>query len=180
MSKATITRLFVGSLIAIVGGCVLLLMAAILGAANGAFVMDGPEVAGIRSTGCGLSVGALAAIAILAIIGGGIGQFVAWIGAVLNTARLEDKAWFLVLLFLGVLSCGFIAMLAYSWLGLMARRPNSERLRHGQRGAPARRTRRTRWRSCAAATRPGRSTRRPTTACERSRRQPMRSARASA
>jgi hypothetical protein len=37
----------------------------------------------------------------LAIIGRAIGQFVAWIGAVLDTARLEDKTWFIVLLVTG-------------------------------------------------------------------------------
>jgi hypothetical protein len=47
------------------------------------------------------------------MIGGVIGQFVAWIGAVLGTAQLEDKTWFLVLLLLGVFSFGFVAMLAY-------------------------------------------------------------------
>ena len=117
MSKATVVRLFVGSLIAIVGGLVLLFMTAILGAANGAFMMQGPDVVGIHSTGFGAGVVALATIATLAIIGGGIGQFVAWIGAVLNTAQLQDKTWFLVLLLLGVLSFGFVAMLAYVLAG---------------------------------------------------------------
>ena len=53
----------------------------------------------------------------LAIIGGSLGQFVAWIGAVVNTARLDDKTWFVVLLVLGLLSFGFIAMLVYVLAG---------------------------------------------------------------
>jgi hypothetical protein len=50
---------------------------------------------------------------VVAFIGGSIAGLVAWIGALLNTAQLEDKAWFLVLLLLGIFSFGFIAMLAY-------------------------------------------------------------------
>jgi hypothetical protein len=117
MPKATVTRLFVGSLIAIVGGLVLLFTAIILGAAYRAFAMNGPDVVGIQPTGVGVGVIVLTATAMLAIIGGGIGQFVAWIGAVLNTAQLQDKTWFLVLLFLGVLSFGFVAMLLYVLAG---------------------------------------------------------------
>jgi hypothetical protein len=116
MSKPTVTRLFFGSLIAIVGGSVLLLIAGVMGAA-GAFVMRGPDVVGIQPTGYGVTVVILATVAILTIIAGGIGQFVAWIGAVLNTAQLEDTTWFIILLLLGVLSFGFIAMLAYVLAG---------------------------------------------------------------
>ncbi len=38
----------------------------------------------------------------LAILGGIVTQFVAWIGAVINTNRLVDKTWFNVLLWCGV------------------------------------------------------------------------------
>jgi hypothetical protein len=113
MSKSTVTRLFVGSLLAIAGGLVLGFIAVLLGYTSGAFVMSGPDVVGVQSTAMAWTVVALVGIGILAIIGGVIGQFVAWIGAVLGTAQLEDKTWFLVLLLLGVLSFGFVAMLAY-------------------------------------------------------------------
>jgi hypothetical protein len=52
----------------------------------------------------------LAIVGILAVIGGALAQVIAWIGAVLNTSRLEDKTWFIVLLVLGLLSVGFVAM----------------------------------------------------------------------
>lgn len=113
MSKSTVTRLFVGSLLAIAGGLVLGFIAVPLGYTSGAFVMNGPDVVGVQSTVMAWTVAALVVIGILAIIGGVVGQFVAWIGAVLGTAQLEDKTWFLVLLLLGVLSFGFVAMLAY-------------------------------------------------------------------
>jgi hypothetical protein len=35
----------------------------------------------------------------------------------LNTSMLEDKTWFLVLLVLGLLSFGFVAMLVYVLVG---------------------------------------------------------------
>jgi hypothetical protein len=113
MSKSTVTRLFVGSLLATAGGLVLGFIAVLLGYTNGAFVMNGPDVVGVQSTGMAWTVAALVVIGMIAIIGGVIGQFVAWIGAVLETAQQEDKTWFLVLLLLGVLSFGLVAMLAY-------------------------------------------------------------------
>ena len=45
--------------------------------------------------------------------GGAIGGLVSWIGALLNTWRLESKTWFAVLLLLGIFNLGFFAMIAY-------------------------------------------------------------------
>jgi hypothetical protein len=42
-----------------------------------------------------------------------IAQFVAWIGALMNTAQLTDKTWYVVLLLLGIFGPGFIPMLVY-------------------------------------------------------------------
>jgi hypothetical protein len=42
---------------------------------------------------------------------------VAWIGAVLNTAHLPDKTWFVVLLVVGLLGFVFIATIAYMIAG---------------------------------------------------------------
>ena len=113
MSKTTIKKLFVGSLVALAGGLVLLAVAGTLAYANGNFVKDGPDVAGIHATAFGWVMIGLAAVAILVLIAAAVTQFVAWIGAVLNTARLEDKTWSIVLLVTGLLSFGFIAMIAY-------------------------------------------------------------------
>jgi hypothetical protein len=49
---------------------------------------------------------------------GGLVQLAAWIGALVNTFQLEDKAWFAVLLAGGLIGfavvfAGFAAMLAY-------------------------------------------------------------------
>ncbi len=113
MTKSTVTRIFIGSVIAIVGGVVLLAAGLFVGYVNGVFIMRGPDVVGIHASAFTWSMAGLAIIGVLAIIGGALAQFVAWIGAVLNTSRLDDKTWFIVLLVLGLLSFGFIAMLVY-------------------------------------------------------------------
>ena len=41
----------------------------------------------------------------------------AWIGAVISTAGLKDKTWFIILLATGLLSFGFIAMTIYLTAG---------------------------------------------------------------
>jgi hypothetical protein len=91
----------------------LLVTAGGLAYANGNFVMDGPDVVGVRSTPGGWALILLAVVGPLAMIGAVIGQFVAWIGAVVNTSQLQDKTWFVVLLVCGLLSFGFIAMVVY-------------------------------------------------------------------
>ena len=113
MSKSTITKLFVGSLIAVLGGLVILLAGIWLAFANSSFIMSGPDVTGIESSPFAWSMVGLALVGLIAMIGGAIGQFVAWIGAVINTAYLEDKTWFVVLLVLGLMSFGFVAMVVY-------------------------------------------------------------------
>jgi hypothetical protein len=113
MTKSTVTKIFIGSLVAIAGGVVLLAAGLFLAYVNGAFIMRGPDVVGFHPSAFTWSMAGIAVVGTLAVIGGAIGQFVAWIGAVLNTSRLDDKTWFIVLLVLGLLSFGFIAMLVY-------------------------------------------------------------------
>ena len=79
--------------------------------------MDGADVTGFQPSSMTPTAIGMALLGVLAIIGGSLGQFVAWIGAVVNTARLDDKTWFVVLLVLGLLSFGFIAMLVYVLAG---------------------------------------------------------------
>jgi cytochrome bd-type quinol oxidase subunit 1 len=47
------------------------------------------------------------------ILAGMIGGVVSWIGALLDSAQLESKRWFLALVVLGILSVGFLAMIAW-------------------------------------------------------------------
>ena len=132
MTKSTVARLFVGSLIAIVGGIVMVAIGLVAGYAGGAFVMSGPDVQGIHGTPFAWSMVGVAILGVIAIIGGGIGQFVARIGAVLNTSRLDDKTWFILLLVLGVLSFGFVPMVIYLFIGPDGTRvaPNRIELAH--------------------------------------------------
>ncbi len=113
MSKTTITRLFIGSGIAIIAGAVLAVAAVWLAIANDAFVMNGQDIVGFHGgplawTGLGLGIVGLAAV-----VAGFIGGLVSWIGALVNTWQLESKTWFSVLLLLGIFNLGFFAMVAY-------------------------------------------------------------------
>lgn len=113
MSKSTITRLFIGSVVAVVAGAVLMGAAIWIAYATDSFVMNGPDVTGIRSTGLAWTMVGLGVVSVLALLGGAIGGLVSWIGALLNTAELEDKTWFVILLVLGLFSFGLVAMIAY-------------------------------------------------------------------
>jgi hypothetical protein len=113
MSKPTVVKLFVGSVIAVIAGALLAFAAVWIGYANGVFVMSGPDVIGIEATPFAWTVVGLALLAALAMIGGFVGGLVSWIGALLNTAQVEDKTWFVLLLVLGLFSFGVVAMIAY-------------------------------------------------------------------
>ncbi len=117
MSKATVTRLFIGSLIAVAAGAILGVAAVWLAIANDVFVMAGPDIVGIHASALSWSLLGLGIVTSVAIAGGLIGGFVAWIGAVLNTWQLERKAWFVALLLLGIFNLGFLAMIAYVLAG---------------------------------------------------------------
>jgi hypothetical protein len=117
MTKSNVTKVFMGSLIAIVAGVFLVALGFIAALASGTFVMEGPDVTGFQLSSSAPAAFGLAFVGLLGIIGGGIGQFIAWIGAVVNTSRLEDKTWFVVLLVFGILSFGFIAMVIYVLAG---------------------------------------------------------------
>ena len=117
MSKATVTRLFIGSVIAAVAGAILLIIAVGLAMANDVFVMNGNDVVGVNGGPLALALLAVGVAGGLAIVGAMIGGLVSWIGALLNTAQLDSKAWFLALLLLGIFNFGFLAMIAYVIVG---------------------------------------------------------------
>lgn len=113
MTKQAVTRLFVGSIVAAFAAIVLAVVAVTAAFAGGAFQMDGPDVVGLNGSAFTWTMFGLVIVAGLTMLGAAIVGLVAWIGALLNTARLEDKTWFVLLLVLGVFSFGFIAMIAY-------------------------------------------------------------------
>ena len=113
MSKTTVTRLFISSLIAVAAGSILFVAAIWLAIANDVFVMSGPDIIGIHGSALAWSLLGFALAGGVAVAGGAIGGFVSWVGALLNTWRLESKTWFAMLLLLGVFNLGFFAMIAY-------------------------------------------------------------------
>jgi len=113
MHKTTVTRLFIGSLIAFGAGAIVSIFAIALAIANDVFVMNGNDIAAIQG---GALAGVLLGLALfggLAAAGGVMVGFIAWIGAVLNTWQLESKAWFVALVLTGIFNFGFIAMVIY-------------------------------------------------------------------
>jgi hypothetical protein len=117
MNKATVTRLFIGSIIAVIAGAILAVAAVWLAIANDVFVMSGPDIEGIRGSTLGWSLLGAGLVGGLAVAVGLIGGLVAWIGALLNTWQLQSKTWFAVLVLLGIFNLGFFAMVAYLIVG---------------------------------------------------------------
>jgi len=117
MSKPTIDRLFAGSLAALLVGVVLVLVTVAAFLCTATWTTSGTQVTQFEvDQGITWTIWFAVAGGILAAVGG-LGQLVAWIGALVNTARLEDKVWFVVLLVTGIFSFGFIAMLVYVLIG---------------------------------------------------------------
>jgi len=112
MSKATVTRLFIGGGLAVIAGAILVIAAVWVAIANNVFVMNGPDIVALRGSALAWSMLPLGIVGGLAIMGGLIAGLVAWIGALLNTWQLERRTWFVVLL-LGIFNFGFFAMIAY-------------------------------------------------------------------
>jgi hypothetical protein len=117
MSKATVTRLFIGAGLAMIAGAVLAFVAVGIAIANNVFVMNGPDVVGLRGSPVAWASLAIGVAGVIAFIGGMIAGLVSWIGALLNTWQLESKAWFIGLLLLGIFNLGFFAMVAYVLAG---------------------------------------------------------------
>jgi hypothetical protein len=87
MTRSTTLKLFFGSLIAMTGGLVLVVVAMILGTTREGLMMRGSHVVGVHAT--------------------------AWIAGLINTARLPDKTWVVVLLVVGLLGLVLIANVLY-------------------------------------------------------------------
>jgi hypothetical protein len=112
MSKSMVDRLFIGAIVAVIAGWVVALIAIVGALAGGAVVIGGPDVVRVNGGGFASALVVLA-IASLLVAGGTIAGVASWIGALFNTARLDDKTWFVLLLVLGIWSFGFVAMIAY-------------------------------------------------------------------
>jgi hypothetical protein len=113
MSRRTVSQVFLWTLIAMIAGLVLLVGALVALLTNDAFIMDGPDVVGFRSGAFGWTMVGVGVAGALLVVGGAIGQFVAWIGALVRTVEWSDKTWFVVLLVTGLLGMGLIGMIIF-------------------------------------------------------------------
>jgi hypothetical protein len=112
MSKPAITRLFKVAVAFVVAGAVSGTAVVIWALANGAVAIGGPQ---FMTVNAGPFAGAIVGLIIASLLTGigTVAAVVSWAGALLNTARLEDKAWFTALLVSGLVSLGWVAMIAY-------------------------------------------------------------------
>jgi hypothetical protein len=117
VSKATVTKLFVGGTITVIAGAILAILAVALAFANDVFVMNGSEVTAVRGGTLAWSLLGLGILGGLAVMGGLTAGLISWIGALLNTWQRENKGWFVGLLLLGIFNFGFVAMIAYLVVG---------------------------------------------------------------
>jgi hypothetical protein len=113
MSKATVTRFFIGGMLAVLAGALLGVATVWIAIANDVFVMNGPDVVGLQWSALTWSLLGVGIVAASAMVGGMLAGLVAWIGALVNTSALQRKTWFVVLLLAGIFSFGFIAMIVY-------------------------------------------------------------------
>ena len=100
MSKSTITRLFVGAIVALAVGLVL-----VPAGIWAAFASDPVVTVPLLVVGS------------LAIVAGVVAGAISWIGALLNTWQLEDKTWFVSLLVLTLFGVGVLGMVGYVLAG---------------------------------------------------------------
>ena len=133
MSKQLINRIFVGSLAAVIAGILLALVTVIAFLWTGTWTVSGSEITSFSLSSAAIPTIGFAIVGGLLIVAGSLGQLVAWIGALVNTARLPDKTWFVVLLALGLLSFGWLGMIAY----VVAGPDGSQRADAGAQGVPA-------------------------------------------
>jgi hypothetical protein len=126
MSKATVTRLFLGAIVALIVGFVLALATVVAAIAGGVVVLGGPNVVTVDGEVFAESLPWLL-IAALVFAGGTLAAVASWIGALLNTWQLDDKTWFVALLVLGLFSMGWLAMAAYVFAGPDSTSPRDAR-----------------------------------------------------
>ena len=112
MSKPAITRLFGVAVALVVAGVVTGTVAVIAAIANGAVAFGGAQFVTINAGPAAWAIVALLAASLCGAVGT-VAAIAAWAGALLNTSRLEDKTWFMALLGLGLVSLGWVAMIAY-------------------------------------------------------------------
>ncbi len=111
MSKSSVTRLFIAGLAAAAAGAIVAIAAIWIAIANDVFVMRGADIVGIQGSALAWILLGVALAGAITFTGGLVTGFIAWMGALLATAQLERKTWFIALLLLGVFNLGILGIL---------------------------------------------------------------------
>lgn len=128
MSKKSVTRLFVGAIVAFAVGLVLGVAALSAAVASDAIDFGGDYVIEMNGgTGAWIALG-LVIVGSLVLLAATLAAVVSWIAALLNTWQLEKKTWFWSLLSLGLLGFGVVAMIGYAIVGPDGTKPSGPRV----------------------------------------------------
>ena len=124
MSKANVTRLFVGAILATACGLIVSTATIVAGILDGVVTFGGPTLVSVDG---GALAGMLGLMVVASVLGslGALAALAAWVGALVNTSRLEDKTWVVALLVLGLCSFGWFALAAYVIAGPDGTTPRS-------------------------------------------------------
>ena len=118
MTKRTITITWLVGIGVMIGGGLLALFTALALASHiGAFTNNFQSGVTYVPDSTFWTLVSFAILGAIAVLGGIVTQFVAWIGAVINTNHLVDKTWFNILLWCGVAA---IVLNLLSGLGTIA------------------------------------------------------------
>ena len=112
MSKSRITGLFVTAVTAGILGAILLSVGW-LANIDDVFIRNGTDIVAVRDTASAAGLFVLGFVGVLGILIAAATGIAAWIGALLNTAGLERKRWFVAIALLGIINCGLLGVLAY-------------------------------------------------------------------
>jgi hypothetical protein len=107
MKRSLVRKLTLISIGAAILGVILLIVTLATGGKTTSQLADGTTMVTVTSVN-----GALLAVSILFLVGGGIVNFVAWIGALIKTAQIRSWGWFVLVFLLNPLG-----LLIYSFAG---------------------------------------------------------------
>lgn len=126
MSKQVVTRIWLAGVILLAAGLLVCAVSVGLLLVYGGHFVGAPSGNGYdfapTVNGYFWTMMSLIVLGSLLAVMGGVIQLVAWVGAVINTSRLADRTWFLVVLIGGLLGLatgvvGFATMVAYVLAG---------------------------------------------------------------
>lgn len=117
MRKSTITKTWLGGIVAIALSFIAAAVAIVLMLAYGGTFTSAPNGEGYdfvpTQDAFFWSMVGIIVTAFFVAAAGVIVQFVAWIGALVNSYQLQDKLWFVLTLILGLIGFGLVMMIVY-------------------------------------------------------------------